>query len=446
MKLITNYQKKKFRVLHIGNIANNAYLNAKFLREKGIQADVISRDFYHFMSTPEWWEIDDRRNLKKFSRPSWYMDGPLEKIAEKYSYKKKFDWLNLNKIVAKINSYWPGTIKYLNPYHGSLTYKEYRYFKKLIVKFRRIFPKRKDRLMMEDIIPYVPHVRLLKKIFSNYDLIQSYGIEPIYALLAGQRPYIAFEIGTIRDTPFENNPQGRLTALAYRLADKVIITNPDNILGAKKMGLENFTYLAHPLDEQKIFNYQPRLNLKKKYQAKILFFSPSRQNWQIKGNDLVIKGFNRFIKNKPHLQAKLILCQWGQEVRKSKRLINKLKIAQKVIWTPPLKKNLLVEHYKNSEVILDQFKGYFGTVAAEAMAAAKPLMMWFDKDLYQWAFKEMPPVILAKTSEEIATNLAKLVNNRKVASRYGRKSQKWISQYHSQKVVTEKLIKIYDKL
>ena len=40
---------RKLRVLHIGNIANNGYLVAKLLRRAGIEADVLSYDYYHVM-------------------------------------------------------------------------------------------------------------------------------------------------------------------------------------------------------------------------------------------------------------------------------------------------------------------------------------------------------------------------------------------------------------
>lgn len=79
------------RVLHIGNIANNAYNNAKIQRRFGIEADVLSFDYYHIMACPEWedadfagevgdpmypdwWAVD----LKGFERPRWFAQGPFD--------------------------------------------------------------------------------------------------------------------------------------------------------------------------------------------------------------------------------------------------------------------------------------------------------------------------------------------------------------------------------
>jgi len=79
---------RALRVLHIGNIANNAYNNAKIQRSLGIEADVLCYDYYHVMGTPEWedgglttpvdphfpdWWASD---LGGFKRPEWFIQGP----------------------------------------------------------------------------------------------------------------------------------------------------------------------------------------------------------------------------------------------------------------------------------------------------------------------------------------------------------------------------------
>lgn len=80
---------RPLRVLHIGNIANNAYNNARVQRQYGVEADVLCHDYYHVMGTPEWEDggLATRpdpdlpnwwtTNLGGFSRPDWYAQGPL---------------------------------------------------------------------------------------------------------------------------------------------------------------------------------------------------------------------------------------------------------------------------------------------------------------------------------------------------------------------------------
>jgi hypothetical protein len=79
---------RNLRVLHIGNIANNAYNNARIQRRYDIDADVLCYDYYHSMATPEWEDGELRTtvdpslpdwwstNLRGFRRPSWFVQGP----------------------------------------------------------------------------------------------------------------------------------------------------------------------------------------------------------------------------------------------------------------------------------------------------------------------------------------------------------------------------------
>ena len=104
------FQKKKgrpLRVLHVGNIANNAYLNAKLQRKFGIHADVLNNDYKHIMGCPEWedaefvdsWGDDFNPDFNKscksgFKKPSWFYTGSREqaikKILNNYKMEQKF--------------------------------------------------------------------------------------------------------------------------------------------------------------------------------------------------------------------------------------------------------------------------------------------------------------------------------------------------------------------
>jgi glycosyltransferase involved in cell wall biosynthesis len=79
---------RPLRVLHIGNIANNAYRNALIQRAHGVEADVVCYDYYHIMGCPEWegaeingthdaflpdwWSLD----VGDWPRPDWFIQGP----------------------------------------------------------------------------------------------------------------------------------------------------------------------------------------------------------------------------------------------------------------------------------------------------------------------------------------------------------------------------------
>jgi glycosyltransferase involved in cell wall biosynthesis len=100
LKAIEAKLGRPLRVLHIGNIANNAYNNARIQRQYGIEADVLCYDYYHIMATPEWedaefeGEVDANSpnwwgtSLRGWKRPEWFVQGPaavcLQYLRAKY--------------------------------------------------------------------------------------------------------------------------------------------------------------------------------------------------------------------------------------------------------------------------------------------------------------------------------------------------------------------------
>jgi glycosyltransferase involved in cell wall biosynthesis len=47
------------KILHVLNIAQNAYVNATILRDRGHDCDLLAFDFYHFASSPEWYHLGE---------------------------------------------------------------------------------------------------------------------------------------------------------------------------------------------------------------------------------------------------------------------------------------------------------------------------------------------------------------------------------------------------
>ena len=110
---------RPLRVLHIGNIANNAYNNAKIQRSYGIEADVLCYDYYHIMGTPEWEDGDVAgavdpslpdwwsTNLRGLKRPDWFVQGPAP-LCIKYLVARARGQMILAKMrrLALEHAYW----------------------------------------------------------------------------------------------------------------------------------------------------------------------------------------------------------------------------------------------------------------------------------------------------------------------------------------------------
>jgi glycosyltransferase involved in cell wall biosynthesis len=427
------------KVLHVGNIANNAYNNAKFLRRKGVNADVLCRDYTHVMGQPEWedaifeGQVDEYTpnwntvNLNGFQRPTWFLQDTLVKASRNRKQQFKGQFL-IEHLLYQLPTLWSRVLR-------------------MYLECRRTQSRPAPRIL--DVVSHTYNRKRFEGWFEGYDLIQAYSTDPIDAWMFSKgRPYVAFEHGTMRDIPFENSARGRLLSLAYRQAGKVVITNPDVISAARRLGLKNFLFIPHPVDETK---YRPlhtslRGNLANRYQADLILFAPSRHNWDLKGNDLLLKAFARCTKAFPG-KLLLILCDWGQEVARSKELIEMLGIGDCIVWTPPLNKMKLIGYYNAADVVLDQFIiGTFGTVTPEAMACGKPVLLHFDREVHEWCYGEMPPVVSARTENEIFSRLMELLGSSDRREAIGLASREWVTKYHGWELVADRQIEVYREL
>lgn len=301
---------RPLRILHIGNIANNAYNNAKIQREWGIEADVLALDDYHIMASPEWEDADFRGkisndyfpdwgavNLKGFKRPDWFVQGPLDP-AIRYLFARanrshaskglwrwlKFErWLLTRRTVLRRAVLWlirsrtnrnvgekgvPASAILLQ-YLGELQQKWSKPLMRAVPPLGRVLAKsgrRATRIgnMAERSTPsdpnlgdeenIDPYLRCLSRwkhpyfraLLSKYDVIQCYGTYTAIPLMAEHPRYFAYEHGTIRSIPFQPTAEGELCAASYLAAAAVFVTNSDNIAAAEKLGLETERTIALP--------------------------------------------------------------------------------------------------------------------------------------------------------------------------------------------------------
>jgi len=79
----------------------------------------------------------------------------------------------------------------------------------------------------------------------------------------------------------------------------------------------------------------------------------------------------------------------------------------------------------------------------EAMACGKAVIIDFDIARYAPYFKELPPVLIAKSVEEIYLQMKKLSENKNdTCEQVGQKSREWIMEFHSIKNNFDKVIEL----
>ena len=292
----------------------------------------------------------------------------------------------------------------------------------------------------------------------QFDLIQSFTgslfLSPFWILIFGvfrKKPYIACATGSdIREVALQRGLRGQLMRYFFRRAAKTLLLNLDMVEIKTKLGLNNAEFFPFMIDTQK---FRPRF-VRREYapKRKILFFMPSHLDWGVtdnvpgrsstKGNDRFICAFARYVKENDN--AHLVILDRGPDREIAKQLISQLGISSCVTFLPEMQKEELVKHFRMADVIVDQFDvGAFGTTGLEAMACAKPVMIYIKNHCADQCYSERPPVLNAQSEKEIYQQIS-LLHDKNYREQIGRKARSWIIKYHDADRVADRLIGIYE--
>lgn len=452
------------KILHLGNIANNAYNNAKYLNQSGdFQHHVLNFDNPHIMACPEWEEIDTLEPINEFnpdwsqfnfSWPDWY--EYLETSSISVSGAPRLCLLSKITIERRRLAYWlkdqglkktPNGVKFPASFTGKMRILVALPFYALLHLAHSLSFKLENQHSSpdDDETGYSLLSKKLAAKFDDFSLTQAYGADIIIPYILGL-PYIAYEHGTLRDLPFDGTARANLLRGAYQQARVTIITNPDVIKSAHKLGLKNYRYIPHAVDCNRFKLFQnSELRKQFKLEDQLIILAPARQNWDIKGNNKYIEAFATLIKNSPN--CKLFICDWGQHRDLTKELVKNLSLNDHVHYYLPCPKISSIHYYQLADIVVDQFEaGAFGGITPEAMACEKPILVYYKPSVHEWCFDSHPPVVNTCTAEDIAKELIDLSGDPKRRAELGKLGREWVLQEYSVTQLVERHKRIYDQI
>ncbi len=275
---------------------------------------------------------------------------------------------------------------------------------------------------------------------SKYELIHSYTELVMFSYLS-RRIYVANPTGSdLRELAFSKTIRGMVLRRAYNKAKVVLAASPEVLELLSKLKIRNGVFLPVLMDTS-LFSS----NHAEKKSDRFIIFHPSNLDWKTKGNDKIVKGFSKFIKNYPNSLLRII--DRGIDSQRTHDLVSKLDLNDKTQFIKgPLDTLEIIKNYRESDVIADQFSiGEFGSIGRETLCIGKPLLGSYHIDKYEKIFGKMPPLINAQTPEEISEKLQFLTDNR-FKSKIGQEGRDWAIRYHSSNSIVKKLKIIYDSV
>lgn len=195
-------------------------------------------------------------------------------------------------------------------------------------------------------------------------------------------------------------------------------------------------------------------------------FCPARQSWtsvwkDTKGNDKWFKAFARFVRErKPNVRV--VCIEKGTDLARSKQLVLDLGISDYVEWIPEMNKDGIRAYNSISNVVVvDQFwhdKWYlkypgdkakprmgFGSASIEALSAERILITsFFDEDFYGGI---SPPIFHAFSEDQIYARLIEIQGlGSEERTKIGRLGYEFAKKYHGWESTTDLYIDVLNQI
>jgi len=426
------------RIALFDNINNNQYLLARFLHSIEVAADLYLPKQDFCTATPEWEECAFAADVvpnrypkwawlkvqNEWNRPTWIKEMP------------DLTWYRLP------HAEWDPWIKEQEwKLNGRMKWRQHNVVNAALRGLGI------NELSFHDTSRFFD-IERWARVARGYDLIQVQSYSVINCLLRyPSKPYVILDYGQpLRSIVFEESTQGRLFRAAYQLADAVVLLNPDTRDAAEKLGLKNYHFIGHPVDEEK---YSPgsspvRTKLEESYGRDVMVvFAPARLEPAEKGIDKVLRAFSLLTSMQYGQSAVLILIRWG-DVEGTKRLIAELGIESKVVWSELMSRTLMRDYYRAADVILDQFVlDTPGRICFEGMACGKPIVTSFSSQAHAWCYPEPPPLCSSFGEKEILGWLEKLIREPALRKELGWRGRRWIEKYFTGERTARAYVDLY---
>lgn len=152
----------------------------------------------------------------------------------------------------------------------------------------------------------------------------------------------------------------------------------------------------------------------------------------IKRNDILIKGFAKYTTSIQGISKPLlVLFDYGKGVVESKELIKKLGIEDKVLWLPLMSRKYIMQLLKHVHFGGGEFGGaIWGGTAWEFMAAGVPFFQYVSMDYTEFERKtgmKMPEFINTNSPDIIADTIGRLSADKMLFQHKGAVLKDWFN-------------------
>lgn len=445
---------RPLRVLHVGNIANNAYLLAKAQRAHGIDAVVASPRPPFIMGFPEWEEVSfslrDQHQLddiagrgpegEDFASPDWFLSGSWDAIGAELARR----WSSApapaaprgvrHAVERRLDRSWP-------------------WIRRTLISV--IPPAWKPRLASTYL--YAARRRLandqaITSAMALADIVHLYGPSADIADHApAGTPVVALEHGTLRDFVWAGTPASRAAARGYLRAERVVLTNQDCLQPALRLGIPSSRLVLGPHP-----SVPGPLHRARRLRADLLSGSqesvrtiliPARHTQPSavdvgKGTDEILRCMELLAQEFPDVRFQLV--DWGDFTARSRQAIRRAGLDERVEWLPLLSRPLLQEHMARAHCVIDQLTiPAYGGITSDCLGIGVPVITAHDCAIDTAYFECCAPVLPARDANQAHAETARVLRSGFDASAYAVDSTAWYDRFLSSDVALNASLAAY---
>jgi acetyltransferase-like isoleucine patch superfamily enzyme/glycosyltransferase involved in cell wall biosynthesis len=408
------------RIGLFGNLANQSYIMARALRRLGHNVDLVVQQNNidaHALSRPFWEECDFEGTESSEAlrlADAWEPPAFVRRIAYDLGMQQRYR--NRFSAVEEVIQLYREAIGHQIP--------------------------RDLALVLAQWMGHWPYICAM----NDYDVVHL-SMWPICLGIFSPKPYVACPLGgDLFITAFEEDLQGLMFRASFRGASHIAVaeTNYSEYLDRLETQAPR-TFLPLIVDTD-VYKCDEEPELRKAWHELIggerFLLSVCRQSWAWKGNDRLVRAFAQFIRSSG-ASWRLILQEWGDDIDKTKELVDQLGLKSHVLWQGLCSKPVLRRRERAADVICDQcvMEGY-GASVLEALAAGKPVVMAPAPEHAASVFSSPPPFVGGRTEDMILAGMERLSDDA-FRAETGRASRAWLEREHGYRVLADRYLAMF---
>lgn len=179
-------------------------------------------------------------------------------------------------------------------------------------------------------------------------------------------------------------------------------------------------------------------------ESDLMVMYQGRHLWQTGTDDANHKGTQRFIRawaelrrKRPNLRMRLVTLEYGRDVMASRKLIEELGIADTVVWMPKMFRKDLMAGVMLCDIVAAEFQHSWtmSGVMYEALVGSKPILAHRNDALYPG--QHLYSIMNAREPDEITAQLEAYVNDPTPFVAMGRAGRDWYDHEISDRAVSK---------